>query len=70
MRILDTRGIEYELVDISQDKSFLGEMREKAGNSSAAPPQLFRGDKYIGDHVQLMEAVEDGNLEQFLEVQN
>ncbi|XP_075706692.1 SH3 domain-binding glutamic acid-rich-like protein 3 [Rhinoderma darwinii] len=68
LRILDTQGVQYEIVDISLDKSILGEMREKAGNPSAGPPQLFSGDKYIGSFEQLMDAVEDGNLDQFLEV--
>ncbi|XP_069827620.1 SH3 domain-binding glutamic acid-rich-like protein 3 [Dendropsophus ebraccatus] len=68
-RILDSHGAKYDTVDISQDKCFLGEMREKAGNPSALPPQLFHGDKHIGGYEQLMEAVEDGNLDKFLEVQ-
>ncbi|XP_056413409.1 SH3 domain-binding glutamic acid-rich-like protein 3 [Hyla sarda] len=70
VRILETHGVQYDTVDISVDKSLLGEMREKAGNPTAFPPQLFHGDKYLGGYEQLMEAVEDGKLDQFLEVQN
>ncbi|XP_073420702.1 SH3 domain-binding glutamic acid-rich-like protein 3 isoform X2 [Dendrobates tinctorius] len=69
MRILDTHGVQYEQVDISVDKCILGEMREKAGNPSAIPPQLFSGDNYIGGFKKIMDAVEDGNLDQILQVQ-
>ncbi|CAJ0927839.1 unnamed protein product [Ranitomeya imitator] len=54
MRILDTHGVQYEQVDISVDKCILGEMREKAGNPSAVPPQLFSGDTYIGHNKNLL----------------
>ncbi|XP_040280176.1 SH3 domain-binding glutamic acid-rich-like protein 3 isoform X2 [Bufo bufo] len=47
-RILDSHGITYDSVDISIDKCLLDKMREKAGNPSAVPPQLFRGEKCIG----------------------
>ncbi|XP_063813279.1 SH3 domain-binding glutamic acid-rich-like protein 3 isoform X2 [Pseudophryne corroboree] len=48
IRILDTNKIQYERVDISVDKGLLEDMRKKAGNPTALPPLLFRGDKYIG----------------------
>ncbi|XP_073522663.1 SH3 domain-binding glutamic acid-rich-like protein 3 [Phyllobates terribilis] len=69
MRILDIHGVQYEPVDISLDKCILGEMREKAGNPSAVPPLLFSGDTYIGGFKEMMDAVEDGNLHQVLQVQ-
>ncbi|CAN2390372.1 SH3-binding [Pristimantis euphronides] len=65
-RILDTQKICYEMVDVSLDKNHLEEMREKSGNACAVPPQLFCGDKYIGDFNQLNDAVEEGTLTQFL----
>ncbi|KAG8588728.1 hypothetical protein GDO81_006077 [Engystomops pustulosus] len=69
MRILDTRGVTYKTVDISVDKCLLEEMREKCGNPSAVPPQLFLGNKYLGGYPELMDAVEDGEADKFLEGQ-
>ncbi|KAG9493068.1 SH3 domain-binding glutamic acid-rich-like protein 3 [Eleutherodactylus coqui] len=68
-RILDTQKIPYDMVDVSVDKCLLEEMRAKAGNSSAVPPQLFCGDVYIGDFNQLNNAVENETLDEFLQRQ-
>ncbi|KAM3936425.1 SH3 domain-binding glutamic acid-rich-like protein 3 [Leptodactylus fuscus] len=65
-RIFETRGIKYDSVDISLDKCYLEEMRKKAGDPCAVPPQLCRGDKYIGGYTELVDAVEDGKLEELL----
>ncbi len=48
MRILESKSIQYELVDISMDGELREEMRSKAGNPTAAPPQLFNEDQYCG----------------------
>lgn len=48
MRILESKKIEYKLVDISQDEELRNEMRTKSGNPTAAPPQLFNEDQYCG----------------------
>lgn len=47
-RILDGKNIKYELVDISQDNALREEMRAKAGNPKAIPPQIVNGDQYCG----------------------
>uniref|UniRef100_A0A8V5HCG2 SH3 domain-binding glutamic acid-rich-like protein 3 n=1 Tax=Melopsittacus undulatus TaxID=13146 RepID=A0A8V5HCG2_MELUD len=47
-RILDGKNIKYELVDISQDNALREEMRAKAGNPKAIPPQIVNGDHYCG----------------------
>lgn len=48
MRILDSKSIEYKLVDISQGEEVRDEMRNKSGNPTAVPPQLFNEDQYCG----------------------
>lgn len=48
MRILDSKKIEYKLVDISQGEELRDEMRTKSGNPTAVPPQLFNEDQYCG----------------------
>lgn len=48
IRILDSKSIQYVLVDISVGTQLRDEMRSKAGNPTAAPPQLFNEDQYCG----------------------
>lgn len=48
IRVLDSKSIQYELVDISVDSELRDEMRSKAGDRTAAPPQLFNEDQYCG----------------------
>ncbi|XP_028674436.1 SH3 domain-binding glutamic acid-rich-like protein 3 [Erpetoichthys calabaricus] len=66
--ILDSKGVKYELVDISQDNALLEEMRTLSGNPNAMPPQLFNGTSYCGDHMLLEDAVEDNAVEKFLKL--
>lgn len=48
MRVLESKSIKYELVDISVGSEVRDEMRSKAGDPTAVPPQLFNEDKYCG----------------------
>lgn len=48
IRILDSKSIQYDLVDISVGVQVRDEMRNKAGNPTAVPPQLFNEDQYCG----------------------
>ncbi|XP_026205772.1 SH3 domain-binding glutamic acid-rich-like protein 3 [Anabas testudineus] len=68
MRILDSKSIQYELIDISLGGELRNEMRSKAGDPTAAPPQLFNEDQYCGDYDMLCEAVESDTVEQFLKL--
>uniref|UniRef100_A0A8C4YFX6 SH3 domain-binding glutamic acid-rich-like protein 3 n=1 Tax=Gopherus evgoodei TaxID=1825980 RepID=A0A8C4YFX6_9SAUR len=47
-RILDINKTKYELIDVSISEHLLQEMRAKAGNPTAVPPQIFNGDDYCG----------------------
>ncbi|KAM9319340.1 SH3 domain-binding glutamic acid-rich-like protein 3 [Gastrophryne carolinensis] len=67
IRVLDSCGKPYETVDISQNNDLRAEMREKCGNPTALPPQLFCGDRYLGGYMEMMNAVEDGQLDSFLQ---
>ncbi len=48
IRILDSKSIQYELIDISVGGELRDEMRIKAGDPTAVPPQLFNEDQYCG----------------------
>lgn len=68
IRILDSKGIKYELIDISLGGELRDEMRNKAGDPTAVPPQLFNEDQYCGNFEMFQEAVEEDAVEQFLKL--
>ncbi|KAI3358333.1 hypothetical protein L3Q82_014771, partial [Scortum barcoo] len=68
MRILDSKSIQYELIDISVGGELRDEMRSKAGNPTAVPPQLFNEDQYCGNYEMFSEAVEADTVDQFLKL--
>lgn len=68
IRILDSKKIQYELIDISVGGELRDEMKNKAGNPTAVPPQLFNEDQYCGDYEMFSEAVEADTVDQFLKL--
>ncbi|XP_033830679.1 SH3 domain-binding glutamic acid-rich-like protein 3 [Periophthalmus magnuspinnatus] len=69
-RILDSKGIKYVIIDIAQSLELRDEMRNKAGNPTAVPPQLFNEDQYCGDYEMFSNAVEADTVEQFLKLKS
>uniref|UniRef100_A0A671N0K1 SH3 domain-binding glutamic acid-rich-like protein 3 n=1 Tax=Sinocyclocheilus anshuiensis TaxID=1608454 RepID=A0A671N0K1_9TELE len=68
MRILESKSIKYELIDISVGGAVRDEMRSKSGNPTAIPPQIFNEDQYCGNYDMFSEAVEADTVEQFLKI--
>lgn len=68
IRVLESKSIQYELVDISVGTEVRDEMRSKAGDPTAVPPQLFNEDQYCGNYEMFSEAVETDAVEQFLKL--
>ncbi|XP_017337897.1 SH3 domain-binding glutamic acid-rich-like protein 3 [Ictalurus punctatus] len=68
MRILESKNIQFELIDISVGGDIRNEMRTKSGNPNAAPPQIFNEDQYCGDYEMFSEAVEEDTVEKFLKI--
>ncbi|XP_038604450.1 SH3 domain-binding glutamic acid-rich-like protein 3 [Tachyglossus aculeatus] len=66
LRILDGNRTPYELVDVSISDLVLQEMRKKAGDPEAVPPQIFNGEQYCGDFQKLFEATENKEVLKFL----
>ncbi|XP_066556394.1 SH3 domain-binding glutamic acid-rich-like protein 3 [Amia ocellicauda] len=66
LQYLDSMKIKYKLIDISLSASFKEEMRQKTGNPTAMPPQIFNGEIYCGDYPLFFQAVEDGKVDAFL----
>ncbi|NP_001188132.1 uncharacterized protein LOC100528933 [Ictalurus punctatus] len=67
-RFLDSKHIKYFAKDITQSPDLKDEMRQKAGNPKALPPQVFNGNKYCGDYQAFFDAVEDGKPETFFKL--
>nr|CAB3266041.1 SH3 domain-binding glutamic acid-rich-like protein 3 [Phallusia mammillata] len=65
--ILSSKKVQFEIVDVSKDPETLQKMRKLSGNTTALPPQLFKGDKYLGDYEAFFEAVESETLDTFIE---
>ncbi|KAG7323713.1 hypothetical protein KOW79_013415 [Hemibagrus wyckioides] len=57
-RFLDAKHIRYYAKDITLHSFLKAEMREKVGNPSALPPQVFNGSQYCGDYEAFSDAME------------
>ncbi|GCC26814.1 SH3 domain-binding glutamic acid-rich-like protein 3 [Chiloscyllium punctatum] len=68
MRVMDGKGITYELIDIAQNNSLKEEMRIKSGNPKALPPQIFNGEQHCGGYEDFVEAVEMADVRKFLKL--
>ncbi|XP_055500196.1 SH3 domain-binding glutamic acid-rich-like protein 3 [Leucoraja erinacea] len=67
-RVLEIKGINYKPIDISVSEALLEEMRSRAGDPDALPPQIFNGNNYCGDYNQFYEAVENDEIYDFLKL--
>ena len=46
--ILDSKKVPYKLIDIATEDGAKQTMRDGVGDEKALPPQIFKGDKYLG----------------------
>ena len=46
--ILDSKKFDYDKVDIAGNEAAKAKMREMMGDSKGLPPQLTKGDEYLG----------------------
>ncbi|XP_041068130.1 SH3 domain-binding glutamic acid-rich-like protein 3 isoform X1 [Carcharodon carcharias] len=67
-RVMDSKGIKYEMIDIAQNNSLKEEMRTKSGNPNALPPQIFNGEQHCGGYEDFVEAVETSDVRKFLKL--
>ncbi|XP_056597961.1 SH3 domain-binding glutamic acid-rich-like protein 3 [Triplophysa dalaica] len=69
IRILDSKSIQYELIDVAVGGAVRDEMRSKSGNPTAIPPQIFNEDLYCGNYEMFSDAVEDDTVKKFLKIE-
>ncbi|KXJ14035.1 SH3 domain-binding glutamic acid-rich-like protein 3 [Exaiptasia diaphana] len=55
-------------IDIATDSKQKDKMREIVGDPKALPPQICKGNEYLGDYMAFDNAVEDGDIKGFLKL--
>jgi glutaredoxin 3 len=63
-RLLDAKGVEYNEIDVTLDDHVEAEMIRRSGQTTA--PQVFVGDRYIGDSTRLAQLEARGELDAIL----
>ena len=64
LKLLDEKGIEYEAIDVTNDRERELEMRERAGRTSV--PQIFVGALHLGGYDDIAALDRDGRLDPIL----
>jgi glutaredoxin 3 len=54
MRLLDEKGIRYEVIDVTDDPSRRAEMESRAAGQKTTP-QVFFGERHVGGFSELQE---------------
>jgi len=62
--LLDARGYEYEVIDMTRDAEARMQLVEKTGRMTF--PQILVGDRPVGGFQELLAAHRAGNLDQVL----
>ena len=65
-RLLDTKGIAYDEIDVTMNPVRRGEMRERAGGQNAVP-QIFIDGRHIGGSDELLALEAEGGLDLLLD---
>ena len=63
-RLLDTKGVAYHELDVTEDARLEAEMIRRSGRTTA--PQIFVDGVHIGDSDQLAQLERDGRLDTIL----
>jgi len=64
-RLLDSKGVAYRELDVTEDARVEAEMISRSGRTTA--PQIFADDVHIGDSDRLMYLEAEGRLDAILE---
>ena len=64
-RLLDSKGVAYDELDVTEDPRVEAEMISRSGRMTA--PQIFVDETHIGDSDQLAQLEREGRLDAILE---
>ncbi|XP_006625956.1 SH3 domain-binding glutamic acid-rich-like protein 3 [Lepisosteus oculatus] len=67
---LDSMKMKYKALDIAVSNDIKQEMRQKTGNPTAMPPQIFNGEVYCGDYAIFFQALEDRKADEFFKLRS
>ncbi|KXJ14044.1 SH3 domain-binding glutamic acid-rich-like protein 3 [Exaiptasia diaphana] len=62
------KGNPIKYIDIAADSEAKERMRDIAGNPKALPPQICKGNEYLGDFAAFFDAIEREDLDGFLKI--
>lgn len=65
-QLLDGKGVEYRLIDVSQDDVLRSEMEDRSQRNTV--PQIFIGDVHVGGFDDLSALDRQGKLDPLLQV--
>ena len=60
-KLLDNKGIQYKVIDLTSDPSELTKLKERTGMKTV--PQIFIGDELIGGFQELSNLNQSGELD-------
>ncbi len=63
-QLLERKGVEYELIDVGQDRALWQEMEARSGRSTV--PQIFIGETHVGGCDDLHALDAKGELDKLL----
>ncbi len=63
-RLLDSKGVGYDVVDVGQDPALWAEMESKSGRQTV--PQIFIGGRHVGGFDDLSRADSRGEIDALL----
>ena len=66
VRLLDKKGVEYQLLRVDQDQALRQEMQNRSKRTSV--PQIFIDDVHVGGFDDMAELDMDGKLDSMLNI--
>ena len=63
-RLLDSKGVDYSIIDITMNAELRREMKERSGRKTV--PQIFIGDQHIGGYDDIAALDSAGDLDRLL----
>lgn len=63
-KLLDAKGVRYDVIDVGRDQALWQEMGRKTGRNTV--PQIFIGEHHVGGFDDLSAADKNGQLDKLL----
>ena len=69
LRLLQSKNIDFEQIDVSLNSDLRAEMAKRAGGRNTSP-QIFVNDEHIGDSDEIFALERAGHLDKLLKVES